>query len=76
LSPNTDPGRFSVVASEACQTSSRQLNLDDAFGALALVRDDWKAQALGNELNLTESVRRRLNIRTIGAVDMTPEERK
>src|ERR1700688_3059739 len=40
LSPNTDPGRFSVVASEACQTSSRQLNLDDAFGALALVRDD------------------------------------
>jgi len=40
LSPNTDLGRFSVVASEACQTSSRQLNFNDAFGTLALVRDD------------------------------------
>jgi hypothetical protein len=40
FSPNTDPGRFSVVASEACQTSSRHLNLNDAFGTMALVRDN------------------------------------
>ena len=40
LSPNTDPGRITVAASEAFQTSSRQLNLNDAFGTLALVRDD------------------------------------
>ena len=36
----------------------------------------WKTQELGNVLNLTEADRVRLKINTIGAVDMTPEERK
>jgi hypothetical protein len=36
----------------------------------------WKAQALAIQLNLTEAERSRHGIRTIGSVDMTPEERK
>ncbi len=36
----------------------------------------WKTQELGNVLNLTEADRVRLKINTIGAIDMTPEERK
>ncbi len=36
----------------------------------------WTAQALALKLNLTEVDRRGLGIRTIGAVDMTPAERK
>jgi hypothetical protein len=40
LSPNIDPGRITVAASQAFQTSSRQLDPDDVFRALALVRDD------------------------------------
>jgi hypothetical protein len=35
----------------------------------------WSAQALAIQLNLTEAERSRHDIRTIGAVDMTPEER-
>jgi hypothetical protein len=36
----------------------------------------WTAQALANKLNLTDADRQRLKIRTIGAVDVTPKERK
>jgi hypothetical protein len=36
----------------------------------------WRANTLGKELGLTESVRRRLDIRTIGTIDMTPQERR
>ena len=36
----------------------------------------WRADTLAREMNLTEAERRRLNIRSIGAVDMTKEERK
>jgi hypothetical protein len=35
----------------------------------------WKADTLAKVLNLTEAERRRLHIRTIGAVDMTKAER-
>jgi hypothetical protein len=36
----------------------------------------WKTQELGDHMNLTEADRQRIGIRTIGAIDMTPAERK
>jgi hypothetical protein len=36
----------------------------------------WRADRLAKELNVTEAERRRLRIRSIGAVDMTKEQRK
>jgi hypothetical protein len=36
----------------------------------------WSAQALAIQLNLTEAERRALKVRTIGSVDLTPEERQ
>ncbi|MGO8974718.1 MAG: hypothetical protein ACLQNV_14480 [Steroidobacteraceae bacterium] len=36
----------------------------------------WRADTLAQRLRLTEAERRRLGIRTIGAIDMTKEERK
>lgn len=36
----------------------------------------WRADTLAQRLGLTEAERRRLGIRTIGAIDMTTEERK
>jgi hypothetical protein len=36
----------------------------------------WTAAALGEELGLTEADRHRLGIRTIGAIDITPEQRR
>jgi len=36
----------------------------------------WRADRLARELNVTEAERRRLRIRSIGAVDMTKEQRK
>ena len=36
----------------------------------------WRADKLAQRLHLTEAERRRLGIRTIGAIDMTKQERK
>jgi hypothetical protein len=36
----------------------------------------WRADPLAKQLGLTEAERRRLSIRTIGAIDMTKEERR
>jgi hypothetical protein len=36
----------------------------------------WRADTLGKELGLTESDRRRLKIKTIAPIDMTPQQRQ
>lgn len=49
---------------------------DDLLQEVTRFPRRWTAEALAAKLNLTEVDRRKLKIRTIGAVDMTAEERK
>jgi hypothetical protein len=49
---------------------------DDIFEEIARFPRMWKAQALGKQLNLSESDRTRLKIKTIGSVDVTAAQRK
>jgi hypothetical protein len=50
--------------------------LDDFLDEVSRFPRIWKAQDLGDHMNLTEAERCMLGIRTIGSIDMTPRQRR
>ena len=64
----------SYIELEAPWMTSKEV---DIIIAKVLARPlKWRADKLAQRLNLTEAERRRLDIRTIGAIDMTKQERR